>query len=108
MENKLQQLAHIIGKTYRAYDEFPDIKVDEEVYLSARQHCFTRMAAEYADVLSRGTVVDQDEERAKSLLIGMLRHIDERNAFDSVIDMHWAWHSDEWKAMDITIYGMIM
>ena len=118
MENNLTQLAKIIGLAYRAYDEFPDIDQDADVYLEARHQCFSTMAKEYADVLSRGTVVDQSTERPKSLLRGMLKHvgrlIDPAVSSDEVVDVHWNWidyngtsPQDDWIAMENTIYGMI-
>lgn len=105
MENKLAQ---IIGRVYRTYDDFPDIEQDEDVYLEARHKCFNLMADEYADVLSRGTVVDQDAERGKALLRGMLRHVSEQHTNDTVVDMHWAKAKDDWIDMDAEIRRLMV
>ena len=108
MQNNLQELANIIGRVYRGYDQFPDIKVDEDIYLSDRHKCFNTMAQEYAEVLSRGTVVDQDAERPKSLLRGMLRHVSEQHTNEVVVYLHWLKAKDEWIEMDSTIKSMMV
>lgn len=108
MQNKIDELANIIGKAYRQYDEHPDIENDEDMYLSDRHKCFHTMAEEYAEVLSRGTVVDQDEERPKALLRGMLRHVSDHNTNDVVVESHWVWHSADWKDMDVSIRSMMV